>query len=127
MLQAMVKAERAKPVGEGTRFESVVSDAETLLTELSVELNAPKLRPEGAPNAAAAPVSPHAQGNGLTKDIVDALRKQLESGKGQKGLTKDIVDQLEKQVQTGAPSSKTVQLPAPKAPAPKPAGAQGSK
>ena len=46
MLQALVKAERAKPAGEGTRFESVVSEAETLLTELSVELNAPKLRPE---------------------------------------------------------------------------------
>ena len=134
MLQALVKAERAKPAGEGTRFESVVSEAETLLTELSVELNAPKLRPEAAPSSAAPPpTSPHAQGTGLTKEIVEALRKQLESGKGEKGLTKDIVDQLEKQVQSGASGSKTIQIPMPKAPAapaPKPAegghGAQGA-
>ena len=52
LLQALLKAEKARPAGEGTRFESVVSDAETLLTELSVELNAPKLRAD-IPSAAA--------------------------------------------------------------------------
>jgi tetratricopeptide (TPR) repeat protein len=115
MLQALVKAERAKPAGEGSRFESIVGEAETLLTELSVELNAPKLRPEAPASnlGAAATGSPHAQGAGLTKEIVDALRKQLESGKGGKGLTKDIVDQLEHQVQSGdTSSSKAVQIPA---------------
>jgi tetratricopeptide (TPR) repeat protein len=135
MLQALVKGERAKPSGEGgTRFESVVAEAETLLTELAVELNAPKLRPEtpagGAPGmgmGAAAPSSPHAQGAGLTKEIVEALRKQLESGKGDKGLTKDIVDQLDRQVQSGDTSGKTVQIPAPKqAPAKSGKGAQGT-
>lgn len=133
ILQALVKAERAKPAGEGTRFESIVSEAETLLTELSVELNAPKLRPEtpagmGSPGAMA-PSSPHGQGQGtaLTKEIVDALRKQLESGKGDKGLTKDIVDQLDRQVQAGDKSGKTPPTPAPKqAPANNGKGAQGT-
>jgi tetratricopeptide (TPR) repeat protein len=119
LLQALVKAERARPPGEGMRFESVVSEAETLLTELSVELNAPKLRAE---IPAASPVlgpSPgpgpdKGGGTGLTKDIVDALRKQLESGKGGKGLTKDIVQQLEKQVQSGHTTTTTVRVPAPK-------------
>jgi tetratricopeptide (TPR) repeat protein len=128
MLQALVKAERAKPAGEGSRFESVVGEAETLLTELSVELNAPKLRPETpASNLGAAPSSPHAQGAGLTKEIVEALRKQLESGKGDKRLTKDIVDQLDRQVQSGdTSSSKTVQIPAPKQAPANGKGAQGA-
>lgn len=132
MLQALVKGERAKPAGEGgTRFESIVSESETLLTELAVELNAPKLRPEtpaGSPGMGApAPSSPHGQGTALTKEIVDALRKQLESGKGDKGLTKDIVDQLDRQVQSGDKSAQTVQIPAPKqAPAKSGKGAQGT-
>jgi tetratricopeptide (TPR) repeat protein len=125
MLQALVKAERARPAGEGVRFESVVSDAEMLLTELSVELNAPKLRADiPAANAAAgaAPGSPQANGTGLTKDIVEALRKQLATGKGGEGLNKDVLDQLEKQVESGNSSSTTIKIPAPaKAPADAPA------
>ena len=55
------------------------------------------------------------------------MRKQLESGKGDKGLTKDIVDQLDRQVQSGDTSGKTVQIPAPKkAPANNGKGAQGT-
>jgi tetratricopeptide (TPR) repeat protein len=126
ILQALVKAERARPAGEGTRFESVVSDAELLLTELSVELNAPKLRadiPSASSQAGAAPGSQ--QGTGLTQDIIDALRKQLESGKGaDKGLTKDVVDQLEKQMKSGSSTGTTVKIPAPAhgAPSQAPAG-----
>ena len=112
MLQSMIKAERAKPAGEGARFESVVTEAETLLNELAVELDQPELRSESA--SGGAPGASSGGGAGLTQDIVDALRKQLATGKGGKGLTKDIVDQLAKQVKTGGSSAKTVQIPAPK-------------
>lgn len=123
LLQALVKAERARPPGEGMRFDDLVSDADTRLTELSVELNAPKLRAElpsaGATTAgpAAGPgpaASTGASTGGLTKDIVDALRKQLQSGKGGKGLTKDLIDQLDKQVKSGNTSATSVRVPASK-------------
>ncbi len=124
-LQAMVKAERARPPGEGVRFEDIVTDAETLLAELSVELDAPKLRVD-LPAAVGAGSASTEQGPGasaqkpvLTKQIVDALRKQLAQGKGGKGLTKEIVDQLEKQVESGHTNATTtrVPVPAPAAPA----------
>jgi tetratricopeptide (TPR) repeat protein len=117
VLQALVKAERARPPGEGMRFDGIVTDAETLLTELSVALNAPKLRADVPGPSAESTVGPeHSQGGtGLTQEIVDSLRKQLESGKGGKGLTKDIVEQLEKQVQSGdTGATKVVHMPAPK-------------
>jgi hypothetical protein len=118
-LQALVKAERARPPGEGVHFDAIVGDAETLLTELSVELNAPKLRAD-IPSGGGAPASPHGggpaagQGAALTQEIIDSLRKQLGTGKGGKGLTKDIVDQLEKQVQSGTSNATTTKVPAPK-------------
>jgi hypothetical protein len=135
LLQALIKADKARPAGEGTRFESVVSDAETLLTELSVELNAPKLRADIPSGAGKAPsgASPQATGTGLTKEIIESLRKQLESGKGGKGLTKDIVDQLDKQVKDGTSggTSTTYKVPVQKAApgqtAEKPAPGKGSK
>jgi tetratricopeptide (TPR) repeat protein len=99
-LEALVKAERARPQDQGQRFEGVVSDAETLLTELSVELNAPKLRADIAP--AAGPSSAAEQPNALTQDIVDALRRQIEQGKGQKGLDQKVIDALQQQVNEGA-------------------------
>jgi tetratricopeptide (TPR) repeat protein len=122
LLQALVKAERARPPGEGMRFDDLVTEADTRLTELSVELNAPKLRvdlPASAKVGAAAGPSPGGggpspAGTGLTKDIVDALRKQLASGKGGKGLTKEIIDQLDKQVKSGNTSATSVRVPAPK-------------
>lgn len=118
LLQALVKAERARPPGEGVRFEGIVSEAETLLTELSVTLNSPKLRVDipsaTAPTALGPGHGGASSGGGLTKDIVEALRKQLESGKGGKGLTKDIVEQLDKQVKSGESTTTTVQVPAPK-------------
>ncbi len=131
MLAALVKAERARPADQGgMRFESVVSDAETLLTELSVELNAPKLRadiPAANTQAGAAPGGPQATGSGLTQDIIDALRKQLESGQGKdKGLSKDVIDQLEKQVQSGTSTGTTIKIPAPAQGAPAQAPAQNS-
>jgi tetratricopeptide (TPR) repeat protein len=123
LLGALVKAERARPPAEGTRFEGVVSDAETLLTELSVELDAPKLRADipGAVPSPAATVGGQEPG-GLTKDIVDALRKQLETGKAGEGFTPEMLEALEKQVDTGKSSTTTVKIPAPK-PAPAPEGA----
>ena len=86
VLEALVKAERARPEEQGKRFENVVGDAETLLTELSVELNAPKLRQDLAPAPSAMPAAGR-QGSraALTKDIVEQLRKQLEQGKGGEG------------------------------------------
>jgi hypothetical protein len=99
VLEALVKAERARPQEQGTRFEGVVGDAETLLTELSVDLNAPKLRQDIAPAASSS--SGGAQPGGLTQDIVNALRKQLEQGKGGKGLDKKILEQLQQQVDEG--------------------------
>jgi tetratricopeptide (TPR) repeat protein len=121
LLQALVKAERARPAGEGTRFDDLVSEADTRLSELAVELNAPKLRvdlpsttPTTMPSTGPGPAGGTATGTGLTKDIVEALRKQLASGKGGKGLTKEIIDQLDKQVKTGNTSSTSVRIPAPK-------------
>jgi hypothetical protein len=101
------------------RFDDLVSEADTRLTELAVELNAPKLRvdlpptPTG-PSTGPGPGAGAGTGTGLTKDIVDALRKQLASGKGGKGLTKDIVDQLDKQVKSGNGAATSVRIPAPK-------------
>ena len=57
---------------------------------------------------------PGASGSGLTPEIVEALRKQLASGKGDKGLTKEIVEQLDQQVKSGKSNAKTVRIPAPK-------------
>ena len=119
LLAALVKAERARPASEGVRFEGVVSDAETLLTELSVELDAPKLRadiPGAMPTPSAAGGEP-GEPSGLSQEIIDALRKQLESGKGGKGLTPEMLEQLEKQVDKGKSGGTAVKIPAPTAPA----------
>jgi tetratricopeptide (TPR) repeat protein len=100
LLQALVKAERARPPGEGGRFDSLLSDAETLLTELSVELNAPKLRsdipPASAPAASTGGDTP-AGSQRISPEVLEALRKQLESGKADEGLTKDVIDALDQQ------------------------------
>jgi tetratricopeptide (TPR) repeat protein len=114
LLQALVKAERARPPGEGGRFQALLSDAETLLTELSVQLNDAKLRADipAAPvqgigqardTQGAGPAS--GQGQQITEEIVEALRKQLESGKGGKGLTKEVVDALAEQAKQGEGAS----------------------
>jgi hypothetical protein len=111
LLQALVKAERARPPTDGARFQATLSDAETLLTELSVELNDAKLRadiPSGARTAGQEREPPAGgQGQQITPEIVEALRKQLASGKGGKGLTKEVVDALagqakQNRVHTGA-------------------------
>jgi tetratricopeptide (TPR) repeat protein len=112
LLQTLVKAERARPATEGgVSFEGLVSDAEMLLNELAVELGAPQLRVDLPASQRAMPAS--GAGTGLTQDIVDALRKQLESGSGSKGLTKDIVEQLERQVQDRPPSPHPSPQPGP--------------
>jgi tetratricopeptide (TPR) repeat protein len=119
LLQALVKAERARPPGEGGRFDSLLSDAETLLTELSVELNAPKLRTD-IPPATASGASPGgattAAGGGqrISPEILEALRKQLESGKADEGLSKEVVDALDQQEPSPGeePAGNAVDVPA---------------
>jgi tetratricopeptide (TPR) repeat protein len=105
-LEKLVKAERARPEEQGKRFENVIGDAETMLTELSVELNAPKLRQDIAPSAMGGGEQP----GGLTQDIIEQLRKQLEQGQGDKGVNKELVEALEKQV---PPQGSTAPAPAP--------------
>jgi tetratricopeptide (TPR) repeat protein len=114
LLAALIKAERARPPVEGGRYEGTLADAETLLTELSVALDDPKLRAEipGASGSAAA--GPGGKTGALTQDIVDALRKQLENQQGGEGLSKEIVDALDQQVKTGDSSATTIQVPSPK-------------
>jgi tetratricopeptide (TPR) repeat protein len=125
LLEALVKAERARPPAEGTRYEGVVSDAETLLAELAVDLGDPKLRVD-LPASGGGPSAGGGQPGALTQDIVDALRKQLENKQGGEGLSKEIVDALDQQVKSGESSSTTVKVPAPKAAAgaPQPGPAQ---
>jgi tetratricopeptide (TPR) repeat protein len=113
LLEALVKAERARPPAEGTRYEGLIADAETLLTELSVELDDPKLRAD-IPSSSSGAAPGGAKTGALTQDIVDALRKQLENKQGGEGLSEEIVNALEQQVQTGDTSATTVQVPAPK-------------
>jgi tetratricopeptide (TPR) repeat protein len=108
LLEALIKAERARPASEGKRYETVLSNAETLLTELSVELNAPKLRAD-LPSAAPA----HGSGAGITTDLIEALRKQLGAGEGG-AATQQVIDALQQQMNTGEPGSTTVTIPAPK-------------
>jgi tetratricopeptide (TPR) repeat protein len=114
LLEALVKAERARPPVEGTRYEGLIADAETLLTELAVELGDPKLRADIPSSSSGTSAAGSGKTGALTQDIVDALRKQLENKQGGEGLSKDIVDALEQQVQTGDTSATTVQVPAPK-------------
>ena len=124
LLEALVKAERARPPADGTRYEGLIADAETLLTELSVELDDPKLRAD-IPSSSSAGAAPGGSKTGaLTQDIVDALRKQLENKQGGEGLSEEIVNALEQQVQTGDTSATTVQVPAPKGAAGQPQPAQ---
>jgi tetratricopeptide (TPR) repeat protein len=108
LLQALVKGERARPPGEGGRFDSLLSDAETLLTELSVELNAPKLRAD-IPAASTAAASPGGAIPGgaqqISPEILEALRKQLENGKTDEGLTKEVIDALDQEPAPGDDSS----------------------
>jgi hypothetical protein len=131
LLEALLKAERARPPADGTRYEGLVADAETLLTELSVELDDPKLRAD-IPSASGGAAAGDGKTGALTQDIVDALRKQLENQQGGKGLNKDIVDALEQQVQTGDSSATTIKIPAPKSgsdqaqPGPAPAPGQAA-
>jgi hypothetical protein len=88
VLEALVKAERGKPEAAGTRFPSVVSDAETLLTELSVSLGDPKLKAE----------IPKARSAGGSNDIMDALRLQMGGEGGSQTLTPEMLEMLQKQL-----------------------------
>lgn len=114
LLQALVKAERARPPGEGTRFQSVISDAETLLTELSVQLNAPNLRPEpAAPTAAPAPpVRSSEAASEISPEVIEQLRKQL-AEKGGKAVPQEVIDALTKQAKQGQAQPNSPAKPAP--------------
>ncbi|HMI91942.1 MAG TPA: hypothetical protein VK509_11290 [Polyangiales bacterium] len=93
VLEALVKAERARPTDAGERWKSVLEDAQTRLDELAVQLDQPKLRADTG------------NGSGLPQNILDALRGQVGAGKGEPGLSEDIIRQLEQQVDKsgGAP------------------------
>jgi tetratricopeptide (TPR) repeat protein len=93
VLEALVKAERARPTEAGERWKSVLEDAQTRLDELAVQLDQPKLRADTG------------NGSGLPQNILDALRGQVGAGKGEPGLSDDIIRQLEQQVDKsgGAP------------------------
>lgn len=81
-LEALLKAERGKP--DAARFPNVLGEAETLLTELSVELDDPTLRAD-IPRARA--------GAGGTNDIMEQIRLQLGQGEGG-GLTPEMLQKL---------------------------------
>lgn len=90
VLETLIKAERAKPEATPSRFTNVVNDAETLLTELSVELDDPKLRAE-IPKARVA--------GGGTNDIMEQLRLQLGQGEGGGSqLSPEVLEMLQKQL-----------------------------
>lgn len=97
LLEALIKAERGKPDTAPTRFENVVGDAETLLTELSVALDDPKLRAE---------IPKSRSGGGGNSDIMDALRLQLGQGEGggQQQLSPELLEMLQKQLGGSAPA-----------------------
>lgn len=88
ILEALIKAERAKPETAPSRFTNVVADAETLLTELSVELDDPKLRAE----------IPKARPSGGSGDIMEQLRMQLGQGEGGNQLSPELLEMLQKQL-----------------------------
>jgi tetratricopeptide (TPR) repeat protein len=103
-LEALLKAEHARPAEQGERWKSVVDDAQTMLDELAVQLDDPKLR------------SSNAGGSGLPQNILDALRGKMAAGKGEPALNEEILKQLEQQV------DKSGSAPAPGS-APKPPAA----
>jgi hypothetical protein len=90
LLETLIKAERGKPDTAPSRFPNVVDEAETLLTELSVELDDPKLR-ANIPKSRAA--------GGGSGDIMDALRLQLGQGEGGGSqLSPELLEMLQKQL-----------------------------
>ena len=106
VLEALVKAEKARPADQGERWKSIVESAQTALDELAVQLDQPKLRSDSS--------------GGISNHILEALRGQMGEGKGEPVLNEEILKQLEQQVDLsgGAP---------PAAPAPAPAAPQGTK
>lgn len=98
-LEALVKAEHERPADAGERWKSVVEDAQTMLDELAVQLDDPKLR------------SSNANSSGLPQNILEALRGKMAAGKGEPALNEEILKQLEQQV------DKSGSAPKPAAPA----------
>jgi hypothetical protein len=91
LLETLIKAERGKPDTAPSRFPNVVDEAETLLTELSVELDDPKLR-ANIPKSRTA-------GGGTGDNIMDALRLQLGQGEGGGSqLSPELLEMLQKQL-----------------------------
>ena len=130
VLEALVKSERERPADDPTHFEGVVADAETLLLEMGSDVGKPKLRAD-VPVQAPTPAQ-----QGLTPEIIEALRKQLAAKEAQgaaadsdkPGLTKELLDGLEKSLDDPASTSTVIQVPAnevpDKAPAPSTDGTQ---
>lgn len=81
LLESMIKDERERAPEAGVRFESTVAAAEALLNALATELGKPKLEP--SLKSQAMPPGPGGPAQGLSPELLEALRKQLE----QKGAT----------------------------------------
>jgi hypothetical protein len=101
VLDAMLKAERNRPTTEAKRFEDTVGAAETLLSELAVALDDPKLRVAAQPPA-------------NTDDIMQMIRSQLKSGQGEPSLDDEQIENLVRQIDVSGGQ-------APSAPPPPPA------
>ena len=105
VLDALLKAERNRPATEAKRFEDTVSAAETLLGELAVALDDPKLRAAAQPPA-------------NSDDIMQLIMSQLKSGKGEPALDDKAIENMVHQIDM----SDRV----PSAPAPAPAPTEGA-
>ena len=90
VLEALVKAERARPAEAGQRWQSLVESAQTTLDELAVLLDQPSLRSESS-----------GSGGGLPQNILDALRGKMGAGKGEPGLSDEDLQRLIQQVDKG--------------------------
>ncbi len=91
VLDAMLKAERNRPATEAKRFEDTVSAAGTLLDELAVALDDPKLRASAQQPAA----------TGGTNDIMQMIRSQLKAGKGEPSLDDKQLEKLVHELDKG--------------------------
>lgn len=91
VLDALLKAERNRPASEAKRFEDTVGAAGTLLDELAVALDDPKLRASAQQPTAAAG----------SDDIMEMIRSQLKAGKGEPSLDDKQLEKLVHELDKG--------------------------
>lgn len=133
ILKDLVSADADRKDADGPAFESVVETAQLLLQEWGAgPIRATPTA--GLPGAAAAPAlgGAPAPGGGLTQQMIDSLKQQLQAqgasvDDGKPKLTKEIVDALQQQVADGEGDDVTVtKVAAPPQPA-EPAPAKAAK